>query len=245
MLFSVNDYNIMNQMYLKRGWNMTIELYGAHYNEIKGYRVIEGKDSYNHYFGGQDCDLPLCKLCNEKMHQIFSLDLKDDRFVELKNDEMNVLLFVSCLNCSMVWEPQYFQLSNGGKTVQIIKQDNTEDWVMEDEYKLPVHLPKTNVKLTNMKNEDIPTDEDSYWEAFDLFGSEYVCRLLGAPLYEDLPEDLACPSCSEAMMYVATITQDLEKRELISVVDFQFGEMNIYYYLCKECSVMKTEIQST
>lgn len=245
MLFSVNDYNIMNQMYLKRGWNMTIELYGAHYNEIKGYRVIEGKDSYNHYFGGQDCDLPLCKLCNEKMHQIFSLDLKDDRLVELKNDEMNVLLFVSCLNCSMVWEPQYFQLSNGGKTVQIIKQDNTEDWVMEDEYKLPVHLPKTNVKLTNMKNEDIPTDEDSYWEAFDLFGSEYVCRLLGAPLYEDLPEDLACPSCSEAMMYVATITQDLEKRELISVVDFQFGEMNIYYYLCKECSVMKTEIQST
>ncbi|MDM5462926.1 hypothetical protein [Bacillus cereus] len=224
---------------------MTIELYGAHYNEIKGYRVIEGKDSYNHYFGGQDCDLPLCKLCNEKMHQIFSLDLKDDRLVELKNDEMNVLLFVSCLNCSMVWEPQYFQLSNGGKTVQIIKQDNTEDWVMEDEYKLPVHLPKTNVKLTNMKNEDIPTDEDSYWEAFDLFGSEYVCRLLGAPLYEDLPEDLACPSCSEAMMYVATITQDLEKRELISVVDFQFGEMNIYYYLCKECSVMKTEIQST
>ncbi len=40
-----------------------------------------------------------------------------------------------------------------------------------------------------MKNEDIPTDEDSYWEAFDLFGSEYVCRLLGVPLYDDLPKD--------------------------------------------------------
>ncbi|MGE6401325.1 hypothetical protein [Bacillus cereus] len=224
---------------------MTIELYGAHYNEIKGYRVIEGKDSYTHYFGGQDCKLPVCKLCGEKMHQILCFDLKDERLAKFKSGELNVLPLVSCLNCAMVWEPQYFQLSNGGKTVQIIKQDNTEDWVMEDEYKLPVHLPKTNVKLTNMKNEDIPTDEDSYWEAFDLFGSEYVCRLLGAPLYEDLPEDLACPSCSEAMMYVATITQDLEKRELISVVDFQFGEMNIYYYLCKECSVMKTEIQST
>ena len=46
--------------------------------------------------------------------------------------------------------------------------------------------------LINMKNEDIPSDEDSYWEAFDLFGSEYVCRLLGAPLYDDLPENLAC-----------------------------------------------------
>ncbi len=71
-----------------------------------------------------------------------------------------------------------------------------------------------------MKNEDIPTDEDSYWEAFDLFGSEYVCRLLGVPLYDDLPEDLACLTCSKEMKYVATITQDIEERGLISVVDF-------------------------
>lgn len=65
---------------------------------------------------------------------------------------------------------------------------------MENEDKLPVDLPKTNVKLTNMKNEDIPTDEDRYWEAFDLFGSEYICRLLGAPLYDEVPEDLGCPN---------------------------------------------------
>lgn len=224
---------------------MTMELYGEHWDGIKGYRVMEGKDSYNHYFGGQDCELPLCKLCGEKMHQIFCFDLKDEKLAELKNDELIVLPFISCLNCAMVWEPQYFQLSNGGKTAQIIKQDNTEEWIMEAEYKLPVNLPKTNVKLTNMKNEDIPTDEDRYWEAFDLFGSEYVCRLLGAPLYDDVPEDLGCPTCSKEMKYVDTITQDLEERELISVVDFQFGEMNIYYYLCKDCSVMKTEIQGT
>lgn len=65
------------------------------------------------------------------------------------------------------------------------------------------------------------------------------------PLYDDVPEDLGCPACSKEMKYVATITQDLEERELISVVDFRFGEMNIYFYLCKECSVMKTEIQGT
>ncbi|KZD38716.1 hypothetical protein BW897_06910 [Bacillus cereus] len=224
---------------------MTMELYGEHWDGIKGYRVMEGKDSYNHYFGGQDCEVPLCKLCGEKMHQIFCFDLKDEKLAELKNAELIVLPFISCLNCAMVWEPQYFQLSNGGKAVQIIKQDNTEEWIMEAEYKLPVNLPKTNVKLTNMKNEDIPTDEDSYWEAFDLFGSEYICRLLGAPLYDEVPEDLGCPACSKEMKYVATITQDLEERELISVVDFLFGEMNIYYYLCKDCSVMKTEIQGT
>ncbi|AKR35909.1 MULTISPECIES: hypothetical protein [Bacillus] len=224
---------------------MTTELYGAHCKERKGYRVIEGRGSYNHYFGGQDCNLPVCKLCGEKMHQILCFDLKDGRLAELKSNELNILPFVSCLNCAMVWEPQYFQLSDGGKTVQIIQQQNTEEWIMEEEYKLPVLLPKTTVKLINMKNEDIPTDEDSYWEAFNLFGSEYVCRLLGVPLYDDLPKDLACPTCAKEMKYVATITQDIEERGLISVVDFQFGEMNIYYYLCIDCLIIKTEIQNT
>ena len=46
------------------------------------------------------------------------------------------------------------------------------------------------------------------------------------------------------MKYVATITQDIEERGLISVVDFQFGEMNIYYYLCIDCLIIKTEIQN-
>ncbi|WP_142318754.1 hypothetical protein [Bacillus cereus] len=224
---------------------MTTELYGAHCKERKGYRVIEGRGSYNHYFGGQDCNLPVCKLCGEKMHQILCFDLKDGRLAELKSNVLNILPFVSCLNCAMVWEPQYFQLSDGGKTVQIIQQQNIEEWIMEEEYKLPVSLPKTTVKLINMKNEDIPIDEDSYWEAFDLFGSEYVCRLLGVPLYDDLPKDLACPTCAKEMKYVATITQDIEERGLISVVNFQFGEMNIYYYLCIDCSIIKTEIQNT
>ncbi|HDR8162671.1 TPA: hypothetical protein QC072_005674 [Bacillus cereus] len=224
---------------------MTTELYGAHCKERKGYRVIEGRGSYNHYFGGQDCNLPVCKLCGEKMHQILCFDLKDGRLAELKSNELNILPFVSCLNCAMVWEPQYFQLSDGGKTVQIIQQQNIEEWIMEEEYKLPVSLPKTTVKLINMKNEDIPIDEDSYWEAFDLFGSEYVCRLLGVPLYDDLPKDLACPTCAKEMKYIATITQDIEERGLISVVNFQFGEMNIYYYLCIDCSIIKTEIQNT
>ena len=41
------------------------------------------------------------------------------------------------------------------------------------------------------------------------------------------------------MKYVATITQDIEERGLISVVNFQFGEMNIYYYLCIDCLIIK------
>jgi hypothetical protein len=98
---------------------MTKKPYGKHWKGIKGYRVIEGNDVYNHYFGGQDCDLPVCTLCGEKMHQIFCFDLKDERLSEIKAEGLNVLPLVSCLNCSMVWEPQYFQLSNGGKSIHV------------------------------------------------------------------------------------------------------------------------------
>ena len=224
---------------------MTKKPYGKHWKGIKGYRVIEGNDVYNHYFGGQDCDLPVCPLCGEKMHQIFCYDLKDERLSEIQAEGLNVLPLVSCLNCSMVWEPQYFQLRNGGKSIQIINQENTEDWVQDEEDRLPVPLPKTNVKLIEMKVEDIPTNEDNYDTAFDLFGSEYLCRFLGAPLYDEVPEDLDCPICNQEMKYIATITQDLGEQELISVVDFQLGEMNIFYHFCKDCLVVKTQIQGT
>lgn len=145
----------------------------------------------------------------------------------------------------MVWEPQYFQLSNGGKSIRVFSQENTEEWIQDEEDKLPVPLPKTNVKLIELKFEDIPTNEKNYDTAFDLFGSEYLCRFLGAPLYDEVPEDLECPICTKEMKYLATITQDTGERDLISVVDFQLGEMNIYYYLCKDCSIIKTEIQGT
>lgn len=219
--------------------------YGKHWKGIKGYRVIEGNDVYNHYFGGQDCDLPDCKLCGEKMHLIFCFDLKDERLSEIKANELNILPLVSCLNCSMVWEPQYFQLSNGGKSIQVISQENTEDWVQDEEDRIPVPLPRTNVKLIEMKAEDIPTNEENYDTAFDLFGSEYLCRLLGAPLYDEVPEDSECPICNQEMKYIATVTQDIGERELISVVDFQLGEMNIFFHLCKDCLVLKSQIQGT
>ena len=222
---------------------MTKKPYGKQWSRTKGYRVIEGNDIYNHYFGGQDCELPVCRLCGENMHQIFCFDLKDERLFEIKAKELLILPLVSCLNCAMVWETQYFQLSNSGKSIKIISQENTEDWIQDEEDRLPVPLPRINVKLNKMKIEDIPTTEDYYDMAFDLFGSEYLCRFLGAPLYDEVPENSECPICNREMKYIATITQDLGDQELISVVDFQLGEMNIFFHLCKECLVLKTQIQ--
>lgn len=217
--------------------------YGEQWNGKKGYRVIEGNDNYNHFFGTLECEVPICKLCRKEMHLIFTFDLNDERLSDLKTKDIDILPLASCLNCSMVWQPQYFQICNRGKTLKIIKQENIEEWISDDEDKLPVPLPKTNIKLLSMKSEDIPTTEDNYNLAFDSFGSEYLCRILGAPLYDDFPEDSSCPFCKSKMKYIATITQDYGEQELISVVDFQLGEFNILYYLCKSCLILKTEAQ--
>lgn len=179
------------------------------------------------------------------MHQIFCFDLKDERLHELQNDHTDELPFISCLNCSMVWEPQVFQLHSEQKTVQIIMQENTVEWVQEDEDKLPVPLPYMRMKLTDLQEEDIPIDEESYDNAFDLFGTEYVCRILGAPLLEEETDCKECPVCAKEMKYVATITSDVTSGELISVVDFFLGEINLYFHFCKDCLTVRTEIQGT
>lgn len=33
---------------------------GEHWRGLKGYRVIEEIDEYNHYFGGRGCEVPIC-----------------------------------------------------------------------------------------------------------------------------------------------------------------------------------------
>ncbi|MFC7372408.1 hypothetical protein ACFQPF_12060 [Fictibacillus iocasae] len=219
--------------------------YGEQWRGLKGYRVVEGADEYAHVFGGEDGDVPICKLCGTKMHQIICFDLKDPRLSELKTEGLSRLPFVSCLNCAMVWEPQYFQLSNEGRALHVLRQDNTENWTEDDEDRLLVPLPKTRLKLVEMKIDDIPLDEAHYDTAYDLFGTEYICRLLGAPLYNDVPQNLACPKCKGDMMYVGALTEDLGEPDLISVTSFLFGEMVLYFYLCQNCLVLKTEIQGT
>lgn len=48
------------------------------------------------------------------------------------------------------------------------------------------------------------------------------------------------------MKYIAMIgSQSHNAENLIDGVDFFIGEMNVYYLLCKECMIIKTECQGT
>lgn len=220
---------------------------GKHWKGMNGYQVVEGVGEYLHYFGGQTWELPMCPNCKKSMHQIFTFDLTDSRISELHTGGLKELPLISCLNCSGSWEVQLFKIDADHQTIRLLTQEDEQHWIQDSELRLPVPLPVLPMNLEQMTEEDIPFDEEHYDNALERLGTEYVCRLLGAPLYAVDPIDRECPWCKKEMLYVSTVTEEsyIHKRKLIPVVDFLLGETFIYFLFCKDCLVVKTEMQGT
>lgn len=222
-------------------------LYGPHWKELRGFKVVQGISMYNHRFGGNTWNVPKCENCQAPYHQIFTFDLKDSSINEMQIDGLDELPLISCVNCSTCWEPQVFKIDVTNKEVKTLSVNDTQNWIQDEEDRILSPLPEVKVKLVDMTDEDIPIDIDTYYNIFDSFGDEYICRLLGSPLYTQHPIDRECPVCKNEMKYIATIGSQIygKKGSVIDGVDFFLGEMNLYYLLCKRCMIIKTECQGT
>lgn len=221
-------------------------LYGPHWKGMKGFKVQQGESAYNHRFGGDTWKVPRCKNCHEAYHQVFTFDLNDTQLEDIKVEGLNELPLVSCLNCSTVWEPQLFKINIADKEIEILEDKDTQKWIQDKAERIPSPLPEVSVKLVEMQEKDIPTTRDIYYEIFETFGEEYICRLLGAPLYIQSAIDRECPICKKEMQYIASIiSESYDAKHIINGVEFFIGEMSLYYFLCKECRVIKTDCQGT
>jgi len=221
-------------------------LYGPHWDGLKGFNVVQGECAYNHRFGGETWKVPICENCKEMYHQIFTFDLNDPKLEEIRVDNLDELPLISCLNCSSSWGRQLFKIDAKNKKVEILSTEDTQRWIQDEESKIPVPLPEVKVKLIEMDYGDIPTDSDLYYNIYDSFGEKSICRLLGAPLYAQSPIDRECPICKGEMQYIASIgSQSYNSESVIDGVDFFIGEMDLYYFLCKKCMIIKTECQGT
>jgi hypothetical protein len=213
--------------------------------EKNGYRVVKGLDNYNHYFGGDSWETPLCPNCKVSMHLIINFDLKDKRLEELGSGDLNSIPLVSCLNCSSFWSPQIFWIDANKKEISLIEQSDEEKWVANIEDRLPYPLPFSEMKLVELQDTDVQGDDDSD-PAFEAFGSEYICRILGNPLFATEYIHKECAYCNEELLYVATIcSEDYYSKGLVhETFSFNFGESFLYFYLCRNCSTVETEMQS-
>ncbi|MEH6889156.1 hypothetical protein V7024_05350 [Bacillus sp. JJ864] len=212
-----------------------------------GFRVIYGKDKYDHYFGGQTWNVPICPQCNEPVHQIFTFDLTDPKLHDVREGKLLELPLVSCLNCSLYEEMQNFKLDIEKRRISIISQNEVFDWRYEEIDKISVPLPKSSMKLVDMEPYDVPCDENQYEQAFESIGTDYICRILGSPLNVEEPIDSKCPCCQKDMQYVVMIAGEDYGNEgnLTGGISFQIGESYIYFLLCKKCLILQTLTQSS
>ncbi|WP_446786227.1 rRNA methylase [Paenibacillus sp. M.A.Huq-81] len=142
---------------------------------------------------------------------------------------------------------QVFKLDTASNTVTIVKQFDKEHWILEEEDRFPYPLPLSTMTLQELKNFDTPINENDNDRAFAAFGSEYVCRILGNPLFALKTIDKKCECCSQEMKYLATIcSEDYDSTSLIHEnFSFFFGESYIYFHFCSSCDLLETESQST
>lgn len=214
--------------------------WGDHWRNKKGYKLVEGTSKHNHYFGGESWKLPVCKNCGERYHQILTLDMTDERLdIGYKGSELPL---VSCLNCSLMWEPQLFKIDDSKKEILVIKDNNCHGWVQDDEYKIQVPLPRKQMELVPLAEEENPFTQDLYYSAYDAFGRDYLARVLGAPLYAQSPVDYECPLCHQRMQYIASVGA-MCCNTIFQSFDFEIGESAIYFLLCTDCNVIKVELQ--
>lgn len=214
--------------------------WGKHWEGKRGYKLIEGFSTYNHYFGGETWHLPVCKNCGEKYHQIITLDMTDERLdIGYHGSELPL---VSCLNCSLMWKPQIFKINERKKEIIVVSDDNAYGWVQDNENKISVPLPQKQMKLIPLLNEENPLTEELYYSNYEKFGDNYLARILGAPLYAQSPVDYECPLCHKRMCYIASVSARYSNI-IFHSFDFDIGEFVLYFLLCTDCSVMKVEGQ--
>ncbi|WP_237663321.1 rRNA methylase [Sutcliffiella horikoshii] len=214
---------------------------------MPGYRVVKGSGIFNHSFGGDSWTTPICPNCKTNSHLIFCFNLTDSRLNQIYNRSLKDLPLVSCLNCSSYWERQVFKIDPVNRKVNIVKQIDNERWVSEEEDRLPYPLPVSAMTLQQFQKVDTPSTDEPSDLAFEAFGSEYVCRILGKPLYAVDNINKNCECCNNPMEYVATIcSEDFNSEGLVHEnFSFNFGESFLYFYLCKVCNILETEMQST
>ena len=213
--------------------------YGEHWRNKIGYKALKGNDNYKHKFGGNDWDISVCPNCNTPYHKIMSLDLRDPKLKSIMGICDKELPLISCLNCSSGWGEQFFKINFEEKKVELIKNTDTQHWIQDDELRIESPLCEVNMHLTSLNENENPINEDLYYELTDSFGEDYFVRVLGAPLYLQGPINRECPCCHKEMKYIATVGNDCGN--MIDSINFDLGEMWLYFMFCNECSILKVE----
>lgn len=205
-------------------------------SECKSYMLVPGEDAYEHQFGGNEWDMEACCVCKGDIHQIMTLDLEDDRLAAFRNPTAGMIPMVSCLNCSASWWRQGYIISNN--QIKWDYQDIEESEVMTEEDRIVTPLPVRKMKLEPYDD----SDTEQFWNDF---GTKFLCKVGGDPIWAQEEVELRCPECGKPMKFVAMIAGEKEEaaEHLIPDIRFGLGTCVYYYAICPECGEITVDCQ--
>lgn len=215
--------------------------YGEHWKNDQGYSAVLRKGSYHHFFGGKTWRLPICSNCKASYHQIINLDINDPK-ISFLSKKIKCLPLIACLNCSESWNRFYYRIDNK-LIISELTVNDTQHWIQEDDLKITVSLPKIDLTLEEIPLSDNPITKEKYDSAIDTAGTKSICYVSGAPIYLQNPINYECPVCKRRMNYVATVFSDVSGNLKDYDIDFDLGEMFLYYCFCDNCDLVVCETQ--
>lgn len=226
---------------------MDFHPYGKRWSKSKAIKLVPGISKNVHYSGGDTWNLPFCPKCQETMHLILNLNLKDYKLDFLDIKSIEDFPIVSCLNCSLMWEPQIFEIDASQKKVTLVSYQDEHDFFQDDTEKVPRVIPEKRFKLEAIPNNELPTSELNYDNAFESFGSEYFVRISDMPLCAQNFENHTCELCGDDMKHIVSITSEpFDDGDPMFFEGYKFliGDVVLYFWLCEKCKRIQTEMQS-
>ena len=221
--------------------------YGDEFVTTEGWIAELGKGAYRHKFGGEAWRLSNPQGGGELPTLLLTIDFTDPKLSMTKVTGVNELPLFSHVNSDIWLQPQIYQIEPESKVVTVIESQACPSYYLESEDRLPVPLPEKCLTLRPMKRNEVPSDEESFWQACDSFlGGASFIRIAGPPVWLQYVERHHC-SCARLMDYICSIGYESydQPSGIITDKPFFIGEAALYFFLCKSCLKIKVTSQSS
>jgi hypothetical protein len=213
---------------------------------MNGWIAQIGASDYSHSFGGQGWTVRDSQQIADGPSLMLDLDLSDPKFSELLVDGLDRLPICSYINCDLWIEPQHYQISPEHSNVTLIQRSTKYTTILDEGLRFPNPLPKKQLSLREMTEEEKPINKGDYDRAVDSFvGGESFIRVLGSPLWLQQPESSRC-LCGQEQRYVCSIGyENMTSSSFLDNRPFFIGEAALYFFLCSKCLILTVLSQPT
>jgi hypothetical protein len=207
-------------------------LWGPRYAAPPGGIVRPDQSSFRHRFGGESWAVADPQRVAEGPTSLLTFDLRDPLFAELSLplDELPL-----CTYTTHDFDPQPYRIDSQSRRVLLLEKKGPQTEVHLVEFTPP--FPEKPISIEPMSKSDYPTTEELYWQACDDFlGGGRFIRILGPPLWLYAPVTVKC-ICGRAMEYICSVGYETKPplSDLLPNEPIFFGEMALYWMLCRAC----------